>query len=291
MNGPEICEDERRRQNVREHVDDEGKPDLNGIEYVEVSDDHLTLAVYFLGKAPEGVKKGNIVIEGGRRITGIRVKNVRLCRISDQDLDDLLCVTVDKAGDFSNYTIKLVEMDDHRRPTDRPFRGFDPRFARFEFSFKSGCPSDLDCFTPAICPPEPLLQPEISYLAKDYASFRQLILDRLSLVMPEWRERHAPDIGIALVEILAYVGDHLSYYQDSVATEAYLDTARRRISVRRHARLVDYQMHEGCNARAWIYIDTKEYHEWAAADLAFLTSCPELAEIGGAVIAEDQLRP
>ena len=75
--------------------------------------------------------------------------------------------------------------------------------------------------------------------------------------MPDWRERHVPDLGIALVELLAYVGDHLSYYQDAVATEAYLDTARQRISVRRHARLVDYPMHEGCNARAWVFVDDR----------------------------------
>src|SRR3712207_7620689 len=49
-----------------------------------------------------------------------------------------------------------------------------------------------------------------------------------------------------LVELLAYTGDYLSYYQDAVATEAYLETARRRISVRRHVRLIDYPMHEGC---------------------------------------------
>src|SRR5262249_12226058 len=48
--------------------------------------------------------------------------------------------------------------------------------------------------------------------------------------------------------------DHLSYFQDAVATEAYLGTARRRTSVRRHARLVDYLMHEGCNARAWLHV-------------------------------------
>jgi len=59
-----------------------------------------------------------------------------------------------------------------------------------------------------------------------------------------------------LVELLAYVGDQLSYYQDAVATEAYLGTARQRISLRRHARLVDYAMHEGCNARAWVTIKT-----------------------------------
>ena len=74
--------------------------------------------------------------------------------------------------------------------------------------------------------------------------------------MPDWTERHVPDLGIALVELLAYTGDYLSYYQDAVATEAYLDTARQRISVRRHARLVDYYLHEGCNARAWVCIET-----------------------------------
>src|SRR5262249_5701315 len=95
---------------------------------------------------------------------------------------------------------------------------------------------------------------EINYLAKDNESFRQLILDRLAVIMPQWMETHAPDLGITLVQLLAYAGDYLSYYQDAVATEAYLGTARERISVRRHARLVDYQMHDGCNARAWLTI-------------------------------------
>ena len=66
------------------------------------------------------------------------------------------------------------------------------------------------------------------------------MLDRLALLVPDWRERNPADLGVTLVELLAYVGDHLSYQQDAVATEAYLGTARRRVSVRRHARLVDY---------------------------------------------------
>src|SRR6185295_14126959 len=50
----------------------------------------------------------------------------------------------------------------------------------------------------------------------------------------------------------------LSYYQDAVATEAYLGTARQRISLRRHARLLDYAMHDGCNARAWVYLQVDQ---------------------------------
>jgi hypothetical protein len=80
------------------------------------------------------------------------------------------------------------------------------------------------------------------------------MLDRLAVTVPAWQERNAADLGVALVEVLAYRADYLSYYQDAVASEAYLGTARRRVSVRRHAQLLDYAMHDGCNARAWVFV-------------------------------------
>ncbi len=93
------------------------------------------------------------------------------------------------------------------------------------------------------------------YLAKDYASFRRLMLDRLAVTLPDWQERNPADIGVALVELLAHAADQLSYFQDAVATEAYLGTARKRVSVRRHARLLDYAIDDGSNARAWVQIE------------------------------------
>ncbi len=92
----------------------------------------------------------------------------------------------------------------------------------------------------------------LDYLAKDYESFRQLIADRLAYTLPEWSETHAPDEGVAILELLAYVGDQLSYFQDAAAGEAYIATARQRPSIRRHARLIAYRLHEGCNARVWL---------------------------------------
>jgi hypothetical protein len=254
------CKVEARRDAVR------AAPNLYGLDYLEVSQSQMDLRVTFLGKAPARIDSPNVVIEGGQRITGIRVKNLRVFRIDDPDLDDYMVVTVDHSGDFSTYTLRVVEADENGLPVFRGdsqtgdkfvvLRGFDPHYASLDFSFKASCPSDLDCADTTTCPPPVRVQPEINYLAKDYGSFRQLILDRLALIMPDWQERHIPDLGIALVEVLAYVGDYLSYYQDAVATEAYLDTARQRISVRRHARLVDYLMHEGCNARTWVCIST-----------------------------------
>jgi hypothetical protein len=247
------CQEEIRREDVR-------SKSLYGLDYVEVSDDQITITVVFLGKAPPNIEKENIRISGGRRIRNIQVTGLRVNRETDPALDDSMAVTVDKPGDFSSYTLKVVVVkpDKHGRPTEQPMDGFDPRYDEVSFTFKAGCQSDLDCKAVLVCPPPQRTQPEINYLAKDYHSFRQVILDRLALTMPNWQETHAPDLGIALVELLAYAGDYLSYYQDAVATEAYLGTARQRISVRRHARLVDYAMHEGCNSRAWVTIETDQ---------------------------------
>jgi len=243
-----ICRRDDRREDVRRDSA------LNGLDYLEVGPDRRTLTVYFLGKAPVSVEPPNILIEGGRRVRGIRVERVMVHRTELLELDDTMEIVVDREGDFSTYRLRVVATDAEGNTARHP--QFDPHYDSLDFTFKVDCPSDLDCKPAHDCEPEPRDEPAINYLAKDYASFRQLMLDRLALVMPEWRERHVPDIGIALVEVLAYTGDHLSYYQDAVATEAYLDTARQRVSIRRHTRLVDYAMHEGCNARTWVSVET-----------------------------------
>lgn len=251
-----VCNQELRREKVRRHKQ------LYGLDYLEVGqmdpaesglEAQRVLTVYFLGKLPDDLKldETQVRIEGGQRIRDIQVLEVKVCKAESSEFDDYMMVVVDRPGDFSTYVLRMVEK---KQGKWRPHSKFDPRYDRIAFNFKVDCPDELDCRQDAVCPLERRDEPDINYLAKDYASFRQLILDRLVLVMPDWQERHVPDIGIALVEILAYVGDHLSYFQDAVATEAYLDTARKRISVRRHARLVDYFMHEGCNARTWVCV-------------------------------------
>ena len=232
---------------------------LNGIDFLEVaSANQKTLAVHFLHPLPgqaggvpanPELTKDNVVIDGG-----VRVKNIRVLSVSSAA--NVLTVAVNSAGDFSTYTLRLVSSP--LDPNSPPPTGFDPQLAAVSFSFKATCPSEFDCRTEVECPPQALTQPEINYLAKDYASFRRLLLDRLSVLMPNWRERSPADLQIALVELLAYVGDHLSYFQDAVATEAYLGTARKRVSVRRHARLLDYAMHDGCNSRAWVCLTVDE---------------------------------
>lgn len=289
-----ICRNELRREKVRR------QEQLSGLDYVEVGkigqaaldcDNQCFLRVYFLGKAPVELDRSNVRIEGGRRVCGIFVEELGIVRKRAIGLDDYMEIRVNKPGDFSTYTLRVVEKVTKGEKSEwRPHSAFDPQYNRVDFSFKVDCPNELDCRQEQICPPEPLQEPVNNYLAKDYSSFRQLILDRLALTMPDWQERHVPDIGITLVEVLAYVGDHLSYYQDAVATEAYLDTARQRISVRRHARFVNYRMHEGCNARTWITVTTDSDLSLEPKRTFFITGSDQELGTGAKVLTEDELR-
>jgi hypothetical protein len=248
------CCNPRRRALLRDTTPPGGAP-LNGIDFLEVLDDpalpdavrQRTLFLHFVKPLVAPLTAADMRIEGGERI-----RDVAITGVTPGEADNVLAVTVDQPGDFSTYTLRLVKDAMDRRNTLPP-DGIDPVLAAVDFSFKAACATDFDCPTPA-CPPEQLPEPQIDYLAKDYASFRRLMLDRMATLMPAWRERNPAAVEIALVELLAYVGDQLSYRQDAVATEAYLGTARRRVSVRRHARLLDYPMHDGCNARAWVQI-------------------------------------
>jgi hypothetical protein len=283
------CCDERRRAAIA------GRPGLNAIDYLEVADlapgeleaselaeynalpaderDRLLwqrrLTVHFVNPLTAqqlaGLSGDTIEIRGGDRIRGIRVDVLSTSA-------DAVVLRATPAGDFSRYTLALV-----RSASDpRPPVGFDPVLSEVPFSFKVDCDTGFDCRPERECP-EPIVEPpEIDYLAKDYASFRRLIIDRMTLLAPDWRERNPADLGIALVELLAYVGDHLSYRQDAVATEAYLGTARRRVSARRHALLVDYAMHDGCNARAWLHVEVSADAVLQPGDLVCFTHVPRL---------------
>jgi hypothetical protein len=262
-------------------------PAVNGIDYLEVLDHDAialnsprqqTLLVHCLNPIdppPADWSPPNVLIEGGESITGITADWVApasapppQANAQEQqyfkalsDAANVLVVRTSVAGDFSPYTLRLV--NDAAAAQQDPFEvtevltPFDPQLAEVEFSFKVECGPDFDCAPPSPdCSPTGPAPPPINYLAKDYGSFRTLILDRLSQLLPNWGGSSEADLGVALVELMAYVGDRLSYQQDAVATEAYIETARSRISLRRHALLVDYHVHDGSNARAWVRVQT-----------------------------------
>ncbi len=90
----------------------------------------------------------------------------------------------------------------------------------------------------------------IDYLARDYDSFRQALLDLIPKKLPEWTDRSEADFGVALIELFAYMADILSYYQDRIANEAFLATARERRSIVNHLRLIGYELAPAAPATA-----------------------------------------
>ena len=96
--------------------------------------------------------------------------------------------------------------------------------------------------------------PVINYLNTEFNGFRQTMVDRFATAAPLWEITESADTLIAVLETLAYSADYYEYFQDAVGTEAYLGTARKRISVTRFARMLDYYVSQGCNSSSWIAI-------------------------------------
>lgn len=272
MTGQYLCQAPGRIEALRHAAQASPPRLLNGIHYLEVAPDQRRLEVHFVHSldlvpaAPLTV--ANVEIRGG-----VRVRDPAVTGVHWQD--EVLTVEVATAGDFSRYLLRLVASAGVAAPP----LGIDPALAQIEFSFKVDCPSDFDCKIDTVCPPEVAKAPVIDYLARDYASFRRLVLDRLATLMPNWRERNPADLWVTLAEAVAFRADELSYFQDAVATEAYLGTARQRVSVRRHTRLLDYPFHDGRNARAWVAFEVD-----AAADGLTLAGCDAATGLGGTLL-------
>jgi baseplate J-like protein len=158
-------------------------------------------------------------------------------------------LTLDQVGDFSVYTLTVSGPD------------VDPFFASRKLRFRLACGDPFDCRTPA---PEPVAAAElpvtIDYLAKDYSSFRQALLDFIPTRLPAWTERSEADLGMMVLELLTATGDTLSYFQDRVANEAFLGSATQRRSVAGHLALLGYEMDEGASARTWLQFQVNQPH-------------------------------
>src|SRR5262249_27076119 len=149
------------------------RPALNGIDYLEVadiSDQRVLLLTFLRDPASLALGPAQVVILGGESVTGIGVLAIQ----ASPDAANTLRIEVDRAGDFSLYTLAL-RADEN---TGEPPPGVDPALSRIEFSFKAGCPVTVDCKPVSCCPTSAPTEPDINYLAKDYPGFVQVMLDR-----------------------------------------------------------------------------------------------------------------
>ena len=104
-----------------------------------------------------------------------------------------------------------------------------------------GCPCDS-----LTHPQPPAIPAGLGGLPRQTATFPEFRRAMLAAIRqyPElagWRARGEDDLGVMLLEMWAYLCDNLSFYDEVIANEAYLRTARRPPSLRRLVQLLGYQ--------------------------------------------------
>lgn len=205
------------------------------------------LGLYFFPQAPGQLEVGNFRI----LLDGVPEPRARLRSIDfDSQTSQRLTLNIDYEGpepiatgheDLPVHWVEVVGAPQ-----------VDRFFSRLPFVFKAD--SHVHRGVAETSAPSLSTPIDIDYQARDYESFRRLMLDRMAQLVPDWEERNPADLGVTIIEALAYAADYVSYRQDAIATEAYLNTAQSRISLRRHTRFIDYRLHEGNSARCWVQV-------------------------------------
>jgi Baseplate J-like protein len=90
----------------------------------------------------------------------------------------------------------------------------------------------------------------IAFRTGTYATFRQSMLQRIARTpaLSALRTRADDDYAITVLDLWATIADILTFYQERIANEGFLRTARLRDSILRMARLLDYQLRPGVAA-------------------------------------------
>lgn len=86
------------------------------------------------------------------------------------------------------------------------------------------------------------LPPSVDYTDKDFDSLRARLIALLKSVFPDWTDFDVASFGNLLVEMFAFVGDVLTFYQDNLARESRLVTATQRKNVMALAKMLGYRL-------------------------------------------------
>jgi hypothetical protein len=100
-------------------------------------------------------------------------------------------------------------------------------------------------------------RPPVDLLTKDYTGFLNLLADRVRVLNPHWADLSPASLERVLLELLAHHADLLSYYQDRVASEAFLDEATQRNSLRQHGLLLGYRLFDGAAAETTLAFESR----------------------------------
>ncbi|PTQ69182.1 baseplate J/gp47 family protein [Pseudomonas sp. GV071] len=203
---------------------------------------HLAAIVADLSADPSRVHQVFRLRGGSRVLAGNALGQVQVTAVSALD-SRRLRLRIAPVGDYSTYRLELVWNANL----------IDPFFSSIGFKFRPGCFTNDCAPVQRHRPAQP--NPGIDYLAKDYDSFRHTLMVAMAERVPGWASTSEADHDQVLIDLFAAAADELSDYQDRVMAEAYLGSTRKRLSLARHARLMDYHLHQGNQASTWLAVD------------------------------------
>lgn len=180
-------------------------------------------------------------ISGGSRLIGGNgpgeVQVTQLLGVSG----NALTLRVSPVGDYSTYRLGV------RFQNAAGDDLIDPLFAGVPFKFRPGC-FNLNCAPTWEKGRKKAPKPVIDYLAKDFDSFKHVLINAMRDRVPGWEPTSEVDLDQVILDLIAADGDFLCDFQDRVMQERYWGLARKRVSMARHARLMDYHIHQGNQA-------------------------------------------
>ncbi len=200
------CQQNNRRQVLRQAnacLLKAGQPAWNGIDYVETELSLIRWIQDWLNQRGISLELNLIVVHFLCDLPDSHNFDVRDFSVKEKLTGSLLSVELAEVDhDFAVLVVPGLVSNRTYELSVTNRRWIDPLHSKVSFTRVKESIVNID--------PKPRTaearvyreSPNANYLARDYGTLRKLILDRLSLIMPDWQERHVPDLGITLVELL-----------------------------------------------------------------------------------------
>jgi len=99
-----------------------------------------------------------------------------------------------------------------------------------------------------------LLPDSVDFTDRDFDALRARLIALVKSVFPDWTDFEVASFGNVLLEMYAFVGDVLTFYQDNLARESRLVTATQRKNVMALARMLGYRLQGAQAATAGVVV-------------------------------------
>jgi hypothetical protein len=126
----------------------------------------------------------------------------------------------------------------------------------------------------------------VKYLNRDFESFKKDIIEHLKIYFPDTiQDFNESSVGIMLVEIMSVIGDNLSFYLDKKFNESFIETAKERKNIFKHAKQLGFKAFGKASATgtvdAFIKVPATTLNEEIIPNMSFAGKIKKGAKLKG----------